>query len=79
MATIEGGLVCFGDDFTTGMLFPDGWTCIWHMFLTEKGGCSKKFLCNGNRCYDLSLLEWRQKTTLVLEYTKKLNKVSSTS
>jgi len=28
MAAMEGGLVCFGDDFTVGMLFSDGWTCI---------------------------------------------------
>jgi len=28
VAAVEGGLVCFGDDFTTGMLFLDGWTCI---------------------------------------------------
>ena len=28
VAAIEGGLVCFGDDFTMGMLFSDGWTCI---------------------------------------------------
>jgi len=24
MATVEGRLVCFGDDFTIGMLFLDG-------------------------------------------------------
>jgi len=28
MAAVESGLVCFGDDFTMGILFPDGWTCI---------------------------------------------------
>ena len=26
---MEGGLVCFGDDFTMEMLFLDGWTYIW--------------------------------------------------
>jgi len=30
VAAIEGRLVCFEDDFTAGMLFLDGWTCIWH-------------------------------------------------
>ena len=30
VATMEDGLVWFGDDFTMGTLFPDGWTCIWH-------------------------------------------------
>ena len=29
VAAMEGGLVCFGDDFTMGVLFPNGWTCIW--------------------------------------------------
>ena len=29
--------------------------------------------------YDLSLIEWRQKTTLVLEYTRELHRVPSTS
>jgi len=24
VATVKGGLVCFGDDFTMRMLFPDG-------------------------------------------------------
>jgi len=28
VAAVEGRLVCFGDDFTMGMLFPDRWTCI---------------------------------------------------
>jgi len=28
VAAMEDGLVYFGDDFTAGMLFPDGWTCI---------------------------------------------------
>jgi len=30
VAAIEGGLVWFGGGFTMGMLFLDGWTCIWH-------------------------------------------------
>ena len=29
MATMEGGLVCFGDDFTVKILFLNKWTCIW--------------------------------------------------
>ena len=29
VATVEGGLVWFGGVFTTGILFPDRWTCIW--------------------------------------------------
>ena len=28
VATMEGKLVCFGDDYSAEMLFPDGWTCI---------------------------------------------------
>jgi len=28
IAAVEGGLVCFGGDFTMGMLFLDKWTCI---------------------------------------------------
>ena len=30
-------------------------------------------------CYDLSPIEWRQKTTLILKYTRELNRVPSTS
>jgi len=29
MATVEGRLVWFGGGFIMGMLFLDGWTCIW--------------------------------------------------
>ena len=28
MCCKKGGLVCFGDDTTTGMQFPDKWTYI---------------------------------------------------
>jgi len=28
IAAVEGGLVCFGDDFSTVMLFLNRWTCI---------------------------------------------------
>jgi len=31
------------------------------------------------KCYNLSLIEWKPRTTLVLEYTKELDRVSSTS
>ena len=28
VAAMEGRLVCFGDEYTAGMLFLDKWTCI---------------------------------------------------
>jgi len=28
VAAVEGRLVWFEDGFTTGMLFPDRWTCV---------------------------------------------------
>ena len=34
MATVEGGLVWFGDGFTVGMLFLDRWTCIWQVLIS---------------------------------------------
>ena len=35
VAAVEGGLVWFGSGFTAGTLFPDRWTCIWHVYTSQ--------------------------------------------
>ena len=35
VAAMKGELIWFEGGFTIGTLFPDRWTCVWHMWYID--------------------------------------------
>ena len=70
---MENRLVWFEGGFTTGTLFPDRWTCIWHKSIIRNKECICKFIDIANICIDLGhwLSYFKTLTTVVISKPNK--------